>query len=201
MTKPTTTTTSIAPPAGHEFLALGPQCWGVGATVRDAVGIARKSASRLYGKEQKLLVYIVPEGARVDEMGGLISSHPTRDCPRCNITTAVSTLQIKVGWAMTTRKSTLAARTLGSIRTPRKAASSAANGPRGGRPVILGTIAVEGGRATVRYAPGRGRVEGVLPDGTVEIPEEASVGSLEEAKATAEAWYGRDRRAWDWQPA
>lgn len=93
-----------------------------------------------------------------------------------------------------------AARALRAIPSEARSEQSRANGRRGGRPVILGTIAVDGGRATVRYAPGLGRVEGVLPDGTVEVPEDASVASLEEARETAEAWYGRDRRAWDWQP-
>lgn len=96
--------------------------------------------------------------------------------------------------------STAAARALGSISTPRKARSSAANARLGGRPVILGTIAVEGGRATVRYAPGRGRVECVLPDGTVEMPEDSRAATLEEARRTAEALWGRDLRTWDWQP-
>lgn len=101
---------------------------------------------------------------------------------------------------MTTSKLTAAARALGSISTPKKARASAANARLGGRPVVLGTIAVEGGRATVRYAPGRSRVECALPDGTVEVPEESSVASLDEARQTAEAWYGRDRRTWGWQP-
>lgn len=99
----------------------------------------------------------------------------------------------------------LAARTLGALggaaRTPAKARASRANGTRGGRPVGLGTITTEAGRALVRYAPGSGRVEILLPDGTVEVPEEASVSSLEEARRSAESWYGRDRRIWDWQPA
>lgn len=66
--------------------------------------------------------------------------------------------------------------------------------------VLLGTIAVEGGRATVRYAPGRCRVECVLPDGTVEMPEDSRAATLEEARRTAEALWGRDLRTWDWQP-
>ena len=66
-----------------------------------------------------------------------------------------------------------AARALRAIPSASRSEQSRSNGRRGGRPVVLGTIAVEGGRATVRYAPGRGRVECVLPDGTVEVPEEA----------------------------
>ena len=100
-------------------------------------------------------------------------------------------------------KRSAAARVLGArggaARTQAKASASRANGRRGGRPVILGTIATEAGRGTVRYAPGRGRVEVVLPDGTVEVPEEAAVSSLDEARKTATAWYGRGR-VWDWQP-
>lgn len=88
----------------------------------------------------------------------------------------------------------------GSVRSQAKAAAVRANGCRGGRPVRLGTIETEAGRAVVRYAPGRGRVECVLPDGTVEVPEEASCGSLEEARSAAAAWYGRDR-TWGWTPA
>lgn len=95
---------------------------------------------------------------------------------------------------------TAAARALRAIPSETRSETSRANGRRGGRPVILGTIATDAGRATVRYAPGAGRVEVVLPAGTVEVPEEAAVESLEEARETAEAWYGRDRRVWDWQP-
>ncbi len=100
---------------------------------------------------------------------------------------------------MTTR-ATLAARALRAIPSAARTAQSRANGAKGGRPVILGTIDTEAGRAIVRYAPGAGRVECVLPDGTVEVPEEASCASLDEARATAAAWYGWDR-AWGWVPA
>lgn len=96
-----------------------------------------------------------------------------------------------------------AARALRAIPSEARSEQSRSNGRRGGRPAILGTITAEGGRATVRYSPGRGRVECVLPDGTVEIPEEASVSSLEEARRTAEAWYGERSsrvKVWDWQP-
>ncbi|MDP2317536.1 MAG: hypothetical protein Q8P41_31920 [Pseudomonadota bacterium] len=108
---------------------------------------------------------------------------------------------------MTTRKpthATLAARALGRLggaaATHAQAAAGRRNGAKGGRPVLLGTIETEAGRATVRYAPGAGRVECVLPDGSVEVPEEASCASLDEARATAAAWYGRDR-TWGWKPA
>lgn len=104
---------------------------------------------------------------------------------------------------MTTRTpspATLAARALRAIPSETRTAQSRANGAKGGRPVILGTIETEAGRANVRYAPGAGRVECVLPDGTIEVSEEASVASLDEARATAAAWYGRDR-TWGWMPA
>lgn len=97
----------------------------------------------------------------------------------------------------------LAARALGrrggSAGTPAQLAQRRAAAGRGGRPVVLGTISTAAGTGTVRYAPGRGRVEVVLPDGTVEVPEEASVSSREEALRAAEAWY-RDR-TWEWTPA
>lgn len=95
---------------------------------------------------------------------------------------------------------TLAARALRAVPSDARTAQSRANGARGGRPVLLGTIETPVGRAKVRYAPGAGRVECVLPDGTVEVPEEASVASLDEARATAAVWYGRDR-TWGWTPA
>lgn len=108
--------------------------------------------------------------------------------------------RLAIRTALSEREATpAAARALGSARSPRKAAAVRANGTRGGRPVILGTISTPAGTGTVRYAPGRGRVEVVLPDGTVEVPEEASVSSREEALRTAEAWY-RDR-TWEWTPA
>lgn len=91
----------------------------------------------------------------------------------------------------------------GQQHTQAQAAARRVNGARGGRPVTIGTIAVDGGRGTVRYAPGRGRVEVVRPDGTVDVPEEAQVSSLREARAAAEAWYGERSsrvRVWDWQP-
>lgn len=53
---------------------------------------------------------------------------------------------------------TAAARTLGSTRSPRKAAAVRANGRRGGRPVVLGTISAGAGRATVAWHPGRQRI-------------------------------------------
>lgn len=108
---------------------------------------------------------------------------------------------------MTTRKptpATLAARALRAIPSERRTEASRSNGRRGGRPVILGTIAVDDGRrATVRYSPGMGRVEVVLPDGTVEIPEDAAAATIEEARSIAKAWYGERSsrvRVWDWQP-
>lgn len=96
---------------------------------------------------------------------------------------------------------TAAARVLGAVRNPRKAASSRANGARGGRPITLGTIATDGGRATVRYSPGAGCVEVRLPDGTIERPEDGAAGSIDEARAIAGRWYGwAQTRTWDWQP-
>lgn len=51
-------------PEGREFLCIGPQCWGRGATDQEAL----KNATR----PKRYILYDVDPGTKVDEMGGFV---------------------------------------------------------------------------------------------------------------------------------
>lgn len=134
-------------------------------------------------------------------------------CGRCGdchcLTTTID--EADVDYAARTAARTAAAQTLGSARTPRKAVSSRANGRRGGRPVVLGTITIDGARAVVAWHPGRQRVGVRVPSGHDGIPgaywewpEDGAAETIEQAARVAASWYAPAPGAanvWAWQPS
>lgn len=54
---------------GTEYVAIGPFCWGRGETRAAAFAAARKEYGRDWRKAQ-FVIYLVPKGAEVTEMGG-----------------------------------------------------------------------------------------------------------------------------------
>lgn len=60
----------VAAPAGREFLAVGPNCWGRGTTDQEAIKNARKAFSVSLNGRFRYILYDVDPSTYVDEMGG-----------------------------------------------------------------------------------------------------------------------------------
>jgi len=67
----------ITAPEKHSVIAVGPNIWGKGKTLREAVTQARKFGPM---KEGRYSAYVVPEDSICDEMA-YIERH--RDCKDC----------------------------------------------------------------------------------------------------------------------
>ena len=63
-------------PAGHEFMCSGPNVWGRGKTAEEA----KKQARRFGPLRRNYKVYIVPEGAVMDDMGYVLCHNKCEHC-------------------------------------------------------------------------------------------------------------------------
>lgn len=73
----------------HDHVAIGPYCWGRGATDVDAIREMKINWPKSAGKvtKAKYRLYMIPKDAYVNDMGNITrytKSHDARTCDICN---------------------------------------------------------------------------------------------------------------------